>query len=71
MYTCIMYSASMMVRKLCVEVLQTSLGKFGFAKVRLRQCAGSIVYISLFACGDLVDNMKEIKKKQETATQST
>ena len=29
---------------------QTSLGKFGFAKVRLRQCAGSIVYIPLPLC---------------------
>ena len=28
----------------------TSLGKFGFAKVRLRQCAGSIVYIPLPLC---------------------
>ena len=29
---------------------QTSFGKFGFAKVRLRQCAGSIVYIPLPLC---------------------
>ena len=29
---------------------QTSLGKFGFAKVRLRQCSGSIVYIPLPLC---------------------
>ena len=29
---------------------QTSLDKFGFAKVRLRQCAGSVVYITLPLC---------------------
>ena len=46
-----------MVRKLRVgcsqtrfDGSQTSLGKFGFAKVRLRQCAGSIVYIPLPLC---------------------
>ena len=34
----------------CSGGSQTSLGKFGFAKVCFRPCAGSIVYIPLPSC---------------------